>query len=154
MAELLGLRSQVPDVVRGRFDLKRDPFGDGQTVALEPGSLVRVVRQQAHRPYPEIDEDLRPDPVLSLIRREPELDVRLDRVTSLILQLVGAQLVSQADRAAFVSADVQDDAPPFRADQLEGPLQLAPAVAPERAEHVTGEALRVDPGHDLLAVPD
>src|SRR5438034_5405813 len=152
MAELLGLRPQVPDVVGGRFDLERDPFGDGQAVALEPGSLVRVVRQQAHRPYPEIDEDLRPDPVLSLVRREPELDVRLDRVTSMVLQLVGAQLVPQPDRAAFVSADVQDDTSPFRADQLEGPFQLAATVAPERAEPVAGEAFRVDPGHDPRAV--
>src|SRR6185295_13505437 len=94
----------------GRLDLERDPLGDREAVSLEPRALVGVVRQQPHRPYTQIGEDLRADPVLSLIRREPELEVRLDRVSSVVLKLIRTQLVRQADRPALVSADVQDDA--------------------------------------------
>ena len=47
---------------------------------------------------------------------KPELDVRLDRVAALVLQRVGPDLVAEADAAALVAAEVDDDAacPPRR----------------------------------------
>ena len=64
---------------------------------------------------PEVVEDLGPDPVIALVRREPELQVGLHRVTPALLELVGAELVRDADRAALVAADVEDHATPLLA---------------------------------------
>ena len=49
--------------------------------------------EQAHLVYAEVYKDLCTDRVVTGILREAELQVRLDRVKSLILQLVRANLV-------------------------------------------------------------
>ena len=85
---------------------------------------------------------------------EPQLDVRLDRVPPLVLEPVGPQLVGQADRPALVPADIQDDAASLVADHLHRRVQLLAAVAPERAEHVAGQALRVHAREHVGAVAD
>jgi hypothetical protein len=148
------LGPQVFDVARVRTRLERDALQDRQAVALEPGALGRVVRQQAHRLHPEVDEDLRADPVVARVGGEPELDVRLDGVAALLLQVVRAELVRDADRSPLVTADVQDDAAVLLTDPLERGVELVTAVAPQRPEHVPGQALRVHAHEDRLAVAD
>src|SRR5215203_2485685 len=95
--QLLLLRLEVAAGVIGRRDLERQPFDDGELVALDADQLARIVRQQAHRTDPEILQDLDADAVVALIGLETEPLVRLDGVESLILQLVGANLVGQPD---------------------------------------------------------
>ena len=58
---------------------------------------TRIVRQ------PEIREDLIADCIVARVGREAELGVGLDGVEALLLELVGAQLVEQADAASFLS---------------------------------------------------
>jgi hypothetical protein len=53
VAELLAFVSGT-DVVRRRLGLERDALDDRQAVPLEARSLVRVVREQPHRPDAEI----------------------------------------------------------------------------------------------------
>ena len=64
--------------------------------------------------------------------------------SALVLQRVGLELVAQADAAALVAADVDDDARALGGDQLERALELLAAVAAAAAEDVAGEALGVD----------
>ena len=66
----------------------------------------------------EVDEHLRPDAVLARVGGEAELDVRLDGVPALVLERVGADLVAEADAAAFVPPQVHDHAGAFVGDQL------------------------------------
>ena len=126
-----------------RGDVQRDPLDDLETVALEAAVLRGVVRHQPHRRDAEVDEDLRADAVLARVGREAELDVRLDGVAALVLQGVRAQLVAEADAAALVAAQVDDDAAALGGDPLERAVELHAAVAAHRAEHVAGEALGV-----------
>ncbi len=71
-----------------------------------------------------------------------------------VLQLVGLQLVQQADAASLVPAHVEDDAAPLARDGGERRVELRPAVAAQRAEHVAGEALGVHAHEHVLAVAD
>ena len=64
------------------------------------------------------------DAVLARVGREAELDVRLDGVAALVLQRVRAQLVAEADAAALVAAQVDDDALALGGDALEREVEL------------------------------
>ena len=137
-------------VVRHR--LHRHPLDDLEAVTLDAAVLRRVVRHQPHRGDAEVDEDLRADAVLARVGREAELEIRLDRVAALVLQRVRAQLVAEPDAAAFVAAQVHDDALALLRDLLERAVELHAAVAPQRPEHVAGEALAVH-AHEHVLLP-
>ena len=81
---------------------------------------------------------------------EPELEVGVDGVGAVILQLIGADLVAQADPAALLD-QVDHDAPALAADPGERRIELRPAVAAQAAEHLAGEARAVDPGQHVVA---
>ena len=100
--ELVALRGEVAAVLGVRRHLDRHLLDHRQPVALEPADLLRVVRQDPDRREAEVGEDLVADPPLARVGREAELEVRLDRVEPLLLQLVGAQLVEQADPATLL----------------------------------------------------
>ena len=55
---------------------------------------------------PEVDEDLGADTVLPAVDRQAQLDVGVDRVEPAVLQLVGLQLVGDADTPSLVAAQV------------------------------------------------
>ena len=84
-------------------------------------------------------------PYSRLSTGRPELDVRVDRVVALVLQAVGADLVADADAAALVAAQVDDHAEALLGDPLHRRVELHAAVAAQRPEHVTGQALAVHP---------
>src|SRR5690606_6597587 len=76
---------------------------------------------------------------------QPQLQVGVHRVRTLVLEPVGAELVQQADAAAFVAALVDDHSGTGLGDPRHGRVQLVAAVAAVRAERVPGEAFRVEP---------
>ena len=155
VAELVLLGAQVRDVLGGRHGLHRHPLDDLEAVALDAAVLRRVVRHQPHRRDAEVDEDLRADAVLARVGREAELEVGLDGVAALVLQRVRAQLVAEPDAAAFVAAQVHDDAVALLGDALPSPRSsCGAAVAAHRAEHVAGEALGVHAHEHVLVAGD
>ena len=94
---------------------------------------------------------MRGDAVVALVVTEAEGEVGIDRVEALVLQPVGPELVEQADAAPFL-AQVQDHARLQLADVAQGRGQLVTAIAAQRAQRVTGEALAVEADrHVLLA---
>ena len=100
----------------------------------------------------EVDQDLGADAVVAQVGGEPELQVRVDGVEALLLELVGAQLVQQADPAALLG-EVQQDARALALDHRHRRLELLAAVAAQRVEDVTGEALGVDSDQHVLDAP-
>ena len=74
---------------------------------------------------------------------QPEAVVGVDGVRSEILGEVRPQLVQQADAAAFVTRGVDEHATLLGSDEAQAVSQLDAAVAPQRAERIAGEALRV-----------
>src|SRR3954447_9378398 len=149
----LALRAQVVLVVRVGLDLQGHPLDDLDAEAVEPAELRRVVRHQPHRRDAEVGEDLRTDAVLAAVGRQPKLQVGVDGVVTLVLQAVGADLVTDADAATLVAAEVHDAAHAFLGDHLERGRELRTAIAAQRPEHVAGEALAVHAHeHVLLAL--
>ena len=152
VAELVALRVEIAPVLVVRLHLDRHLLDDLEAEALDPGRLLRVVRQDANRRQAEIGEDLVADPPVARIGGEAEGEVRLDGVEALLLELVGLQLVQQADPAPFLR-HVEEHSSFLRSDSLQRELELLAAVAFERVEDVAGQALRMDADeHVLLAV--
>lgn len=94
------------------------------------------------------------DAVLAGVDGEAELDVGLDGVVAVVLEVVGAELLAEADAAALVAAEVDEDAAAGLVDELHRQVQLVAAVAAGGAEDVAGQALGMDPHQDVLAVAD
>ena len=64
-------------------------------------------------------------PYSRLSTGKAELEVGVDGVVALVLQAVGADLVADADAAALVAAQVDDDAEPLLGDLLPSPRRAA-----------------------------
>jgi hypothetical protein len=88
--------------VRRRRDVEWDASRDRQPVALKADDLLRVVRDETHLFDAEIDQDLRTETVVAFVDRKSQSQIRLDRIGTAVLQLVGAQLVGQAYAPAFL----------------------------------------------------
>ena len=101
--------------------VERDAVDDVETEALEAAVLDRVVGHEAHGGDAEVDEDLGTDAVLAVVDGQAELQVGVDGVVALLLEVVGPQLVGQADAATLVAAQVDDDAGPLLGDQPQRP---------------------------------
>src|SRR5918993_1816052 len=104
VAHALALGAQVGDVLGVGRGEQRNAFGDLEAEALEAAVLRWVVCHQPHGGDAQVDEDLRPDAVLAAVDREAEGEVGVDGVVALVLQLVGPQLVAEADAAALVAS--------------------------------------------------
>ena len=72
-----------------------------------------------------------------------EFEVRLDGVAAVVLEFVGAELVHEADAATFLLLVEEDSGSGF-GDHGHGEFELLAAVAAERVEDVSGEALGMD----------
>src|SRR5690606_15257556 len=152
MPQLRPLRLQVQPVVRAGRDLERLATRDRQTVALKADDLARIVRQQTDRAEPEIEQDLRADAVVTQVRLEPERLVCLDRVLTLVLELVRPDLVGEADAASFLP-QIDDGAAALLVDAAQRGVQLLTAVTAQRGAGVARQTLRVQADeHILLAL--
>ena len=84
-----------------------------------------------------------PMPYSRVSTGRPSLEVRVDGVEAVVLEVVGLQLVGDADAAALVAAQVDDDAAARLGDRAQRVVELGAAVAAVRAEDVAREALAV-----------
>ena len=147
------LGSQIEQVICGSAHLNGHPLCDLHAVLGQLVHLVRVVGQQPQALYTQLPQDLRAGVIFSLVPLESQRQVGFQGVHPLLLQLVGPELVDQADAPPFL-AHIQEDAPSLLLDLGHGGGQLLAAVTAEGAEGVAGEALGVDPAEDVLAVAD
>ena len=93
-------------------------------------------------------EQLDADAVIAAVGLVAQRQVGLDRVEALVLQVVGLDLLDQADAAAFLR-QIDQHAGPFLADHLHGQVELVAAIAAQRGQQVAGEAGRVQPHQRL-----
>ena len=153
VAHALGLGPQVGLVVLvGRVG-DRHLVGHPQAVALQPADLLGVVGQDPDRRQAEVDQDLGADAVVAQVGRQAELEVGVDGVIALLLQLVGLELVEQAD-AATLLGEVEQHALALGLDHRQRRLQLLAAVAAQRVEDVAGQALGVHADQHVLLARD
>src|SRR5215813_12422604 len=78
-----------------------------------------------------------------MIRFEAEFFIRLHGIKTLVLQLIGLQLCRESNAASFLLF-IQQNARALGSDHSECHLELLTAVAPQRAEDVTCQALRMN----------
>ena len=90
------------------------------------------------------------DAVVALVIVEAERGVGVDRIEAGVLKLVGAHLVGEADAAAFLR-EIKDDAAAGLLQPRQRKPELVAAIAAPRAEHVAGEAGRMDAHRHRLA---
>src|ERR1035437_6022307 len=138
MPELISFGREIALVLGVRGNDDRQLLDDGQPVAGDV-QLARVVGEQADGREPEIDENLVADPPLPLVRAEAELQVGLDRVVAALLQLVGLELVEQADAASLLR-HVEENSTLLLRDAGERVVELLAAVAAKRVEGVAGQS--------------
>ena len=144
MAQLLFLGSQILEIYPSWMDLQRHPFHDFQTIAFDADDLSRIVRDEPDPSQSEARENLCSDTVVSQIRFEAQLQIRLDRIAALILKAIGFDFVEEADAAPFL-IEVQQHATSLVLDHLHGVMQLVAAVAAQRAQHIGGQATGMHP---------
>src|SRR5699024_342296 len=91
----------------------------------------------------QILQNLRRNFIFSLIWRKAERFIRFDRIQSLILQTVCTQFVQEADPPSFL-AHINDCPASPLIDHLQRFVQLRPAVATDRMEHIASQTFRMD----------
>ena len=84
-------------------------------------------------------------PEVALVAAEAQMMVGVDRIQPVILQRVGAQLVGEADAAAFLG-QIEQDAAALVRHPADGATQLITAVAAQRGQEIAGEALGMQTG--------
>src|SRR5205807_2398592 len=129
---------QVCLVVRVGKMLDRDLVRYRQVISRHARDLLRVVGQDANARQTEVRQDLRADAIVAEIRRQPEAQVRVDGVQPLLLELVRAQLVEQADSSALLG-QVEQHPQTFPFNHRQRRLELFAAVTAQRVEHVAGQ---------------
>jgi hypothetical protein len=120
-----------------------DAFDYSNASGFQGGDFFGVVGDQADGGDVELLEDLGGEIEVAIVVAEAEFEVGFDGVAALVLELIGAELGHEADTAALLVL-VEQDAGALFGDGAEGEVELVVAVAAERVEDVSGEALGVD----------
>jgi len=106
--------------------LDRHAVDNAHAQSAQAIDLGRVVGHQAHRADAQILQDAGGGGVVALIRLMAEGQIGLDRIVPLVLQVVGAQLVEQADAAPLLP-QVDDHAAALAGNLAHGAVQLLTA---------------------------
>src|SRR5215472_606628 len=134
----VGLGTQILLIDRVRRHLQRHTLDDFDAPQLECALLERVIGQQSYAVKPEVKQDGGSGRVVAPVNRQPECQVGVDGVEAAVLQGVRANLVSQADAAAFLT-QVQQHARLSLREELQRRGELFAAVATHRAKHVASQ---------------
>src|SRR5664280_702833 len=95
--------------------------------------LLGIVCYQPHFFNAKVHKYLGAYAVISQIRLEPELQIGLNRIESLVLQFISLELARKSDASAFLS-HIEYYALTFPADHFHRAVQLITAVAAPRSE--------------------
>ena len=109
----------------------------------QPGDLAGVIGKQRHRADAKRLQHRRRQTEITFIGLEAQPRIGIDGIEALVLQCIGPQLVEQADAAAFLLQIKQNTAARVGADRRQRRVQLRPAITFQTAEHITGQARRM-----------
>jgi hypothetical protein len=126
----IAFRGEIEGVLGVLGYQHREPRSYLNAKVLESSAFLRIRRKQPNPPHSEITKYRRGHVVLACVDWQTQPEIRINGVQSRILQRVRMQLGVQADAAALMSAQVDDDAEAFARDLLHRSVQLLAAVAP------------------------
>ena len=124
-------------------DFSGDAFGDGDAGGLQGGDFVGIVGDESDLGDAKELEGFGWQFVGATVGGESELDIGFNGVKTVVLQLVSFELGHQTDSTALLLL-VEEDACASRCDFGKSHFELKPAIAAQRAEDISCEALRVD----------
>ena len=133
--------------------LNRHAIGDFKAKLRKLIDLVRVIGQKTHGLHTQIAQDLRADEVLTLISLEAQCKICLKRIHALILQLVSAKLVYQADATTFL-AHIQNHAAALFVNRAHSGSELITAIATQGTECIASKAFRVNANQQIFPIGD
>ena len=87
--------SKVMDVRFLGVDFNGNALDDRQAVPFNPDDLSRIISHETDLPESQTDQDLRANAIIPQVRLKPQLEIGLDGVTTLVLKMVGFDLVQQ-----------------------------------------------------------
>ena len=148
-APLLCLEVAFVFRMHGAFNV--DPFQHGDALRLQGPDLEWIVGHEPDRLDAEVFQDPRGKGVFPLVRLVSQHDIGVHRIVSFVLQVVGFDLLGQADAAPLL-AHVDNHAPAGFRDPAERQVKLFAAVAAQGSEHIPGEAFRMHPGEHFPPV--
>jgi glycosyltransferase involved in cell wall biosynthesis len=148
------LGAQVANVIGGRLGEQGHLVHQFEPVARESVDLLWIVRVDPHPPDAQVVQDLGPDPVFTQVGLESKGLVGLDRVQPAVLELIGPELVGEADPTPRLP-EIQEHRPLFAGELLQRLVQLRFAITALQAEDVSRQAFRMHADGDNLldAVP-
>jgi hypothetical protein len=143
--------------VVGAFGLRRShqrlAGAHRDTQCAQALDLGRIVRQQAHRLNFQVAQHERGKVVGALVGIAAEQKIGVNCVVTLVLEIVGPQLIEQADSAALLSQIDQDTGALLR-DPLQRQMELCQAIATQGPEDLACEALGMHSGENVLPLGD
>ena len=134
---------QIPQVIGIGSDFDGNVLHDFQSVGLQTDTLDGIVGQQAHLMDTQVSQHLGTTSVVTLVGLEAEVYVGIYGVESFFLQLLGGNLVHQADAPAFL-LHVDDDTFSLFLDGLHRLVKLFTAVTPLGSKDVAGHTGGMD----------
>src|SRR5229473_1082144 len=139
MTQLVFLGLQVTLVMGVGGNIDWHPFDHFEPEALQAVDLLGVVGKQPDFAHAEVVQDLAADTVVALVRRMSQRLIRLDRVEPAVLEVVGVELVQQADPTSLLMSYVQNHTDALGSDNLHTRTTLRSAVATQAAEDISSQ---------------
>src|SRR4051812_10469548 len=150
MSELVLFGEEILlSIARGR-DFDTNALYYFNTCLLKCGNLSRVIGHEPETRHSQVAQDLDAECVVSQVRFESQVVIRLYRVHASVLKLIGPQLVDQSNAAAFLQL-INQYSVAFLRDRLQGEFQLLATITAARLENVSGQALRMDTNQGRIA---
>ncbi|MFM2100373.1 MAG: hypothetical protein RLZZ366_1912, partial [Pseudomonadota bacterium] len=123
MSRAVSLGGEIVGVVGVSGQLVRDTFYDLNPRRSETRNLFRIVGEQLDAVLPQQMKHARGHPEIARVDRKAQPQIGIHRVKPLILQLVGAQFVDEADATPFLP-QIEQNSPAFFSNQREGGVEL------------------------------
>ena len=142
MPEFAGLGREVFLVVRVVVDLQRHTGRYIDTHVAQRLDLARVVSHQLELADTQVIEHRQADGVVTLIRAKAQALIGFYGIRAAILQLIGADLVQQADTTAFLT-QVEQDTAAFMGNRTQRRFELETAVATQTEQRIARQAFGV-----------
>ena len=102
MPRAIPLGRQIMGIVRVRRDFQRQAFRNSDPLGLQSCNLFGIIRKQSYRRHAQKLEHLCRHRKVAGINGKAQPDIRIDSAKSVVLQGIGAQLVDEANAAAFL----------------------------------------------------